>query len=182
MAGRKVAQTSVGKGHATPTRKEREAQQVRPLVLDRKAETARRRTENRTRIARENRAMMTGDERNMPPQHQGAPRRFARDYIDSRITVGEFLLPASFIALIVMMFLPQQKAIVGVVSLGLFVILLVLIVSSIVLSRRLTKRAKEKFGADRLPPRYRLYIFARIAQMRRLRIPKPQVKRGEHPS
>lgn len=94
-----------GKGHATPSRREQEALRKRPLVLDRKADAARIREERRAQLDREHKAMMTGDERNMPSMHAGAPRRFARDFIDARTTIGEFLLPASFIALLSMMFL-----------------------------------------------------------------------------
>ncbi len=171
----------VGKGHATPTRKEREAERRRPLVLDRKVDSKRRRAERRTQLDRESKAMLTGDDRHMPAMHQGAPRRFARDFVDSRTTVGEFLLPASFVALVIMMFFATNVALVGTSSLVLLLLLVSWLVESSILVRRLRKQATEKFGADRLPPRYRLYAFTRMAQMRRLRMPKPQVRRGNFP-
>ena len=73
-----------GKGRPTPKRKEREAAHKRPLVLDRKRDAARRRVERNLRFEREQKAMASGDERYMPAQHAGAPRRFARDSVDSR--------------------------------------------------------------------------------------------------
>jgi Flp pilus assembly protein TadB len=181
MAGKNDAPAIVGKGRPTPTRKEREALRKRPLVLDKKADSARRRAENRARIDRENKAMATGDDRNMPAKYQGSPRRFARDFVDSRTTVGEFLLPAAFIALIIMLFFPTKVALVGSSSIVLFLMLISWLVESVWLLRRMKRQAIEKFGEDRLPPRFTRDAFTRMAQMRRLRLPKPQVRRGEFP-
>jgi hypothetical protein len=182
MAGTKDAPEPVGKGHPTPTRKEREALRKRPLILDKKADTARRRAENRARLERENRAMVTGDDRNMPTAHAGAPRRFARDFVDSRTTVAEFVLPVTVVAFVTSTFFSTNVPVVGATTLLLFIMLASWMVESTILLRRMKKQATAKFGADRLPPRYRLYGLFRMTYPRVMRMPKPQVRRGQYPA
>ena len=38
--------------------------------------------------------MVTGDERHLPLRDKGPVRRFIRDYVDARFSIGEILLPA----------------------------------------------------------------------------------------
>ncbi|MCJ7827409.1 MAG: DUF3043 domain-containing protein [Demequinaceae bacterium] len=170
-----------GKGRPTPKRKDREAERKHPLVLDRKADSAKRRADRRIQFQREQEAMTTGNDRHMPPQHAGAPRRFARDYIDSRTTIGEVLLPLSLVALFAMMFLVKFPEIVTITSLALLLTIFAAGIEAALLLRRLRRRAVEKFGEDKLPRLYRLYGLTRVLQIRRLRMPKPQVKRGQFP-
>lgn len=171
-----------GKGRPTPTRKEREATRKRPIVHDKKADSTRRRTQRRSQLDREYQAMRTGDDRNMPAQHAGAPRRFARDFIDSRTTVAEFLLPTSIVALFGMMFLVRFPTLVTVLSLILLTVMITSGIEIWILIRRLRKKAVERYGEDRLPRFYRMYGLTRMTQLRRLRMPKPQVNRGEYPT
>jgi hypothetical protein len=44
---------------------------------------------------------------------------------------------------------------------------------------RVKRRLTERFGADKVEKGVRWYAAMRSIQMRSLRIPKPQVKRGE---
>lgn len=46
--------------------------------------------------------MQTGEEKYLPVQHKGPARRFARDYIDARWTLGEFFLPIALLVVLVM--------------------------------------------------------------------------------
>jgi len=171
-----------GKGHATPTRKEREAAQRRPLVPTSKEDSKKRREEQRIRAAREQKALQTGDERFMPRQHTGAPRRFARDFVDSRTTVTEFMLPAAILSMIALIFFGNSAAIMSAVTLALFLLMVVWLVEAGLLLRKMRKQASAKFGAGKLPRMYAIYGLTRLMQIRRMRLPKPQVKRGEYPA
>jgi hypothetical protein len=97
---------SSGKGAPTPTRKEREAANRRPLVPNDRKEAARIRRHN-TSEAREQarRGMAAGEERYLPTRDKGPQKRFVRDYIDARFNIGELLIPVMF-AVLIMTFLP----------------------------------------------------------------------------
>lgn len=172
-----------GKGHPTPSRKEREAARKRPLVpADRKEARQRDRAAAKAARDREYQAMQTGDERHMPARDRGPERRWVRDYVDARRNIGEYFLPFAFLALLAMPFASGNGAlylsIVGVAYLGL----LAGIVDAIILARKVLQGVTAKFGADRVPRGVRMYAVSRALQLRRLRLPKPQVARGEYPS
>ncbi len=171
-----------GKGHATPTRKQQEALRKRPLVLDTKKNSKARRQKGKTQRQREYDAMQNGDAQNMPPQHAGLVRKFARDYIDSRLTIGEFMLPITLVALGIMMFGGALDTVVAITGLAIMLLFFTWIVETILVVNRMRKAAIEKFGADKVTGAYRWYGLQRLSQMRVLRMPKPQVRRGERPS
>ena len=172
----------VGKGHATPKRKDREAAQRRPLVASSKEDTKRRREEQRARSAKEQAALQTGDERHMPRQHAGAPRRFARDFVDARTTVSEFLLPAAVVSMIALVFLDQYPEIVNGVGTALLLMMVAWAIESAILMQKMRRQAAAKFGAENFPRMYAVYGLTRMMQLRQLRLPKPQVKRGQDPA
>ncbi len=172
-----------GKGRPTPSRKDREAANKRPLVpSDRKLARQRERASAKANRDREYQAMQTGDERNMPMRDRGPEKRWTRDYVDARRNIGEYFLPFAFLALLAMPFAQSNGAlylsIVGVAYLGL----LAGIVDAIILARKVLAGVTEKFGAERVPRGIRMYAVSRALQLRRLRLPRPQVARGEYPS
>lgn len=175
----------VGKGRPTPKRRDAEAANRRPLISgDKKTDRAKARAEAAKQRQLMDQAMQTGDERYLPAQHKGEARRFARDYIDARWTLGEFFLPIALLVVIVMfggsvLRIPPEVVIYAI--LALYVVVLVAVVEAIVHATIVHKRALAKFGRDRVRG-IRLYTAMRSMQMRRMRLPKPQVKRGEHPS
>lgn len=170
-----------GKGKPTPKRKEQEARKRRPLVQDRKVGKAAARERDRVKRAKEYTAMQEGDVRNMPPQHAGLPRAFARDYIDARRSIGEFLLPLALLSMGAYFFAGAFPLVATFAFLILVFFMLAWVVETIYLVRRIRTLATAKFGASALPRGYRLYAITRLSQMRSLRLPKPRVKRGEYP-
>lgn len=169
---------SSGKGRPTPTRKEKEDARKRPLVVNDRAERRRREREAAS-IQREKAriGMANGDERYLQARDRGPQRRFIRDYIDARWSVGELLLP-TIVIFFVTSFFPYETIVIIGFGLMWFILIASLIdifIASFVLKRRL----EEKFGsADK---GYRFYAGIRAVYIRPLRLPKPQVKRGDFP-
>ncbi|MFF3390607.1 DUF3043 domain-containing protein [Streptomyces sp. NPDC002669] len=169
------------KGRPTPKRSEAQSQRRRAssgAPLDRKEAAKRQREARRADLARQREALASGDERYLPVRDKGPVRRFVRDYVDSRFCVAEFFLPLAVIILILSVI--QVRNIQNIsLLLWLFVIVLI-VLDSIGLSIRLRKQLKERFPDT--PKRGAVaYGLMRTLQMRRLRLPKPQVKRGERP-
>jgi TRAP-type C4-dicarboxylate transport system permease large subunit len=72
-----------------------------------------------------------------------------------------------------------QLAFLGLVVLYLFIIGMVVDVT--VMWRRLRKKLVAKFGDDAIQRGLMMYAITRVFQIRRARLPKPQVKHGEYP-
>ncbi|MFD4263915.1 DUF3043 domain-containing protein [Streptomyces sp. NPDC058534] len=168
------------KGRPTPKRSVAQSQRrsVSNTPLTRKDAAKRQREERRTAMARQREALAKGDERYLPARDKGPVRRFARDFVDSRFNIAEYFLPMAVIILVLSM---VRVASLQNVALLLWLVVIVLIVlDSIVTGVRLKKRLAERFPGERLRGAV-AYALMRSLQMRRLRLPKPQVKRGERP-
>lgn len=173
-----------GKGRPTPTRKEAEARNKRPLVpTDRKAAAKEARARARVQRDLEYQAMRNGDERHMPVRDRGPVRRYARDSVDARWNLGELFLPLAAVFLVLQFVTASTAPVVAFASL---VVLYVYIIASLVdawlLWRGLKKRLVAKFGESQLPRGLAMYAVLRAFQVRPSRLPKPQVKHGQHPS
>jgi hypothetical protein len=165
------------KGRPTPKRRDAQSQRRSPVNAgsggDRK-EAARRMREARRREVNERReGMLRGDERYLPARDKGPVRRATRDYIDSRWHAAEFFVPGVFVILLV-----------STLSYALYVPLWGLLALSIIGQSAFTGYRLRAELARRFPDRDRTgavrYGLFRTLRMRRLRMPKPQVKRGEH--
>ncbi|WP_285516086.1 DUF3043 domain-containing protein [Streptomyces sp. NBRC 14336] len=168
------------KGRPTPKRSEAQSQRrsVANTPTTRKEAAKRSREERRQALARQREALANGDERYLPVRDKGPVRRFARDFVDSRLNIAEFFLPMAVIIL-VLSITPSQA--VKSISLLMWLVVIVLIVlDSIVTGFRLKKQLKERYPDENKRGAV-AYALMRSLQMRRLRLPKPQVKRGERP-
>lgn len=168
------------KGRPTPKRSQAQSQRrsVANTPTNRKEAAKRQREERRSAMERQRQALASGDERYLPVRDKGPVRRFARDYIDSRWCVAEFFLPMAVIILVLTIIRNQQVQYIGML-LWLAVIVMI-VLDSLVTGLRLRKRLAEKFP-DQNRRGAVAYALMRSLQMRRLRLPKPQVKRGERP-
>ncbi|MER5688980.1 DUF3043 domain-containing protein [Streptomyces sp. NPDC002205] len=169
------------KGRPTPKRNDAQSQRRRAssgAPLDRKEAMKRQREARRVDMAKQREALASGDERYLPARDKGPVRRFVRDFVDSRFCIAEFFLPLAVIILILSVIQVQN---IQNISLLLWLGVIVLIViDSIGLAFRLKKQLNARFPDT--PKRGAVaYGLMRTLQMRRLRLPKPQVKRGERP-
>jgi len=165
------------KGGPTRSRKEAEAarrqQMKRPLTRREQAERERRRR-SAARDKQREALMGTGSTADLPPRDRGPAKALARDAVDRRRTVAEFMLPL-LVVILVLSFFPAMASIV-------FSLWTVTIVATILdeiwlvatikreLKKRLTKA--ESHGAV-------LYAVLRSTQLRRMRLPKPAIEIGQ---
>lgn len=171
---------NVGKGRPTPSRKQAQAANARPIVgsKDKALQKEQRRQQADAR-ERARLGMMEGDERYLTARDRGPQRRFVRDYVDARWNVGEMLIPMMLVVL-VMTFIPGIIQVISLFVIWAFVALAVL--DALFLGMRLKRILGQKFGEDRVQPGFRWYAAMRAFQFRPLRMPKPQVKRGQRPA
>ena len=122
--------------------------------------------------------MAKGDERYLPIRDKGPQKRYVRDYVDARFSAGEILMPV-LVLVILTWFLPQQF--LDYVFLGFWAVFAFVVIDSVVLGYQLNKKLAAKYGKDKVE-KIRWYAAMRTIQMRFLRLPKPQVKRGQYPT
>lgn len=167
-----------GKGRPTPTRKEAEAAaRARAKVpRTRKEQAAAQRAARGDASRRMREAMKTGEDRYLPARDRGPVKRFIRDFVDSRFSFIELMVPL----LVVSMILGYSGS-RGAVQLGntvLFTTLLVIVVDIVMLRFRLRRELARRFP-DTPTKGTTLYAAMRSLQMKFLRLPKPQVKIGQ---
>jgi hypothetical protein len=168
------------KGRPTPKRSEAQSQRrsVANTSSSRKDASRRQREERRAQLERQRQALAGGDERYLPARDKGPVRKYARDFIDSRFNVAEFFLP---MAVVILLLSVVRVASLQTIALLLWLVVIVLIVlDSVVTGFRLRARLAERFPDDNRRGAV-AYALMRSLQMRRLRLPKPRVKRGERP-
>jgi hypothetical protein len=167
-----------GKGRPTPKRSEAEKRRRQPITAPKSRKEAYRRVRERQaqERAKARSGMAKGDDKYLPKRDRGPVRKLARDYVDSRRTVGSYLMWVLLGSLML-----NVVPIVAFRLLSFLVPPLLLgtvLVEGFVISRRVTRLA-----AERLPDEDRrgvgFYAAMRAMQVRRWRIPQPQVKLGD---
>lgn len=168
------------KGRPTPKRSEARSQRrsVANTSMTRKDAAKRQREERRVQLERQRQALASGDERYLPARDKGPVRRFARDFVDSRFNIAEFFLPMAVVILVLSMI--RVPALQNIALLLWLVVIVLIVLDSAASGFRLKKRLNERFP-DQSKRGAVAYALMRSLQMRRLRLPKPQVKRGERP-
>ncbi len=171
-----------GKGRATPTRKEAESRNRTPLIsADPKADKRAAKEAARLERIKVNEALVTGDEQHMPAAHRGPVRRYIRDAVDARFMLGEFFFPVTLVIVLVLLvaqsILTPEAGVLVLVA--LYVVVLATLAHAVWVSFAIKKELVAKFGPVR---GVHMYAIGRAMQMRRMRLPKPQVKRGEFPT
>jgi Protein of unknown function (DUF3043) len=171
-----------GKGRPTPKRNVAQGRRPGPLPpppTTRKEAYKRMRQNQATRRAETRQGMARGDEAYLPARDRGPVRRLVRDVVDSRRNIGSLFLAIAGVALIGTIapsILVRNYA--SFLLLGFF---LLLIVDSVVLSRKIKRKLAERFPDDPQAKRTRglvWYGISRATMIRRWRFPKPDVPLG----
>lgn len=172
----------IGKGRPTPTRKEAQAAKAQPLVPDRHDREAIKAQRVQAREAREKARVgaLMGEEKYLPARDKGPQRKFARDYVDSRFNIGEWTIPIMVLVLLMTLINNPTFQLISLAIIWIFVG--VAVIDSIFVGIRIKKLLEQKFGADKVQSGTKWYVGMRAMQLRPLRVPKPQVKRGQKPS
>lgn len=168
-----------GKGRATPKRKEAEAARKKRMTppRNRKEASALHKARVKEERGKQRLAMAgAGDDRFLPARDQGAVKKFIRDYIDSRRTIGEFLIPVFLVVFLLSIVLSGITPYVG--TFAWVAVLALLAIDSVRVLRGVKKAITERFGADETRG-ITMYALMRSWQMRRLRLPKATVRPGE---
>ena len=177
--GRADAPRTSGKGAPTPKRSVQQAARRRPLVPDdRKAAREQSRQALREERLRTRHALEVDDERGLPLRDKGPQRRFIRQYVDARWNLGEFLMIAAMV--FVLLSFINSLAVQSYIMIAFWALMVAVILDSVLLRRKLKRAIDAKFGAPNSGDLW--YGITRALQLRRLRLPKPQVKRGQYPA
>ena len=159
----------VKKDRPTPTRKE--------------AEAARRQRVNRPMSNRESRqiaAQQTRAERmkTMALRDQSPEKALMRDYIDARLSLGEFLLPSVVVILAITLLGSYFPNVAILTTLLMYLFILAVIVDGYLMWRGFKRVLAARF--PNAPTKGLLmYGMTRSTQIRRFRIPPPRIKRGD---
>lgn len=173
------APAAAGKNRPTPSRAEQEAARKRPLVADTKEARQRAKAELATQREKARVGMANGDDKYLPVRDKGPQRRFARDWVDAGWHLGEALMPV--MVLVILLSLVKVQAVVFYGFVGLWIFVIMAVGDMLITSNSVKKAAMKKFG-DRREKGLGWYAAMRTVQMRFMRLPKPQVARGQYPA
>lgn len=165
-----------GKGRPTPKRSEaqgRRAGPPPPPPTTRKEAYKRMRANQAAGRAESRRGAARGDENYLPARDRGPVKRTVRQVVDSRRNVGSFFLVIAAVALIGTVV--PNIAIRTYATFLLFAFFLLLIVDSVVLSRKIKRALAERFPDGKENTRGAAwYGISRSTMIRRWRFPKPE--------
>jgi hypothetical protein len=173
-----TADRAGGKGRPTPSRPEAEAAaKARAKVPRTRKEVAAQQKLSRSQSSAKMReAMKTGDERFLPARDQGPVKRFIRDFVDSRFSFVELMIPVLLVTTI--MAWSGSNTIAGYGNALLLGMLLLIVVDLVRLRFRLKRELATRFpDEDTKSTTY--YAVMRSLQMKFMRLPKAQVKIGQ---
>jgi len=120
--------------------------------------------------------MRSGDDRYLPARDKGPVRRFIRDYVDSRFSFIELLIPLMLVVLILGW--TGNPTVTTYANLAMLSVFALIIIDLLRLRFRLRRELTTRFP-DAPVKGTTYYAVARSMQMRFMRLPKTQVKVGQ---
>ncbi|CAB4582043.1 MAG: DUF3043 domain-containing protein [Actinobacteria bacterium] len=173
-----IEESSQKKGRPTPKRKEAQASNKISSLAPASSKAEKQRAKDAARNARiaQRAAYLRGDENALPARDRGPEKKFVRNYVDSRRSIGEYFLPVIGFVLVLSLIPVGAFAVAGIVI--MYSVLLYSIIDGLFLSRKIKTEVSKRFP-DKSTKGLGLYGWLRSTQMRRMRAPKPQVKTGD---
>ena len=169
-----------GKGRPTPSRKEAEAaaKARAKTPRTRKEAAAQQRLQRSQSSSKMREAMKTGDERYLPARDRGPVKRFLRDYVDSRFSFVELMIPVLLVTTV--MAWSGSSTVASYGNAVLFGMLLLIITDMVRLRFKLKRELAARFPEE--PTKgTTYYAVMRSLQMKFMRMPKSQIKIGQKP-
>jgi uncharacterized protein YneF (UPF0154 family) len=166
------------KGRPTPKRKEAQAAVKVSSLAPASTKAEKKRSKDQARAARlaQREAYLRGEESALPLRDRGPEKKFVRNYVDARRSIGEFFLPIIGFVLVLSLIPVGIFAVVGIII--MYSVLLVSVIDGFFLSRKIKAEVAKRFP-DKSTKGLGLYGWLRSTQMRRMRAPKPQIKAGD---
>lgn len=175
-----MSESTQGKGRPTPKRSEatkRRGGPVAPPPTNRRAAAKQLRAkqgENRQRIRQ---GTAVGDEKAMLPRDAGPVRRLVRNTIDARRNLGFLLLPVAGLLVVAQVL---RDPVLLAITLGVWLAtLLGVAVDLLLTSIRLRSLLMSTFPEEKKLRGHIAYGLLRSTVIRRFRMPRPQVTRGQ---
>ncbi|WP_028645784.1 DUF3043 domain-containing protein [Nocardioides sp. URHA0020] len=168
-----------GKGRPTPTRKEAEAAakaRAKGAPRTRKEQATAQRSTRSESSKTVRQAMRDGDERYYPARDKGPERRFVRDFVDSRFSLIELVIP---LLLVTMILGYSGNASLARVGNTLLLGTVVVVVMDLFLLRMRLKKAFAPRFPGKSTKGLTYYAVTRAMQMKFMRLPKSQVRIGQ---
>lgn len=188
-----MSEPVVGKGRPTPKRSVAEGRRgpVAPPPMTQREAIRRSREKGKTLTKEERKVlasqrrerMMRGDDAYVLPRDKGAIRAYVRDLVDSRRNIAGILMPVALFAFVILLIpIPLVQAYGPLV---LLIAIIAAVADSIVFGRQISRRVRAKFpngdgtSLSTKGSALGFYAFNRAMLVRKWRVPRPRVARGD---
>jgi uncharacterized protein YneF (UPF0154 family) len=133
------------KGRPTPKRKQAQAANKVSSLAPASTKAEKKRAKDAARAARisQREAYLRGDENALPLRDRGPEKKFVRNYIDARRSIGEYFLPIIGFVLILSLIPISAFAVAGIVI--MYSVLLFSVVDGFFLSRKIKAEVSKRF-------------------------------------
>lgn len=163
-----------GKGRPTPSRKEAEAAaRARAKVPRSRKEMA---AAQRAARAESRQRMREGDEKYLLPRDKGPVRRFVRDYVDSRFSFIDVIIPVLLVTMVLSY--SGNPTLAGIGSSVLLLTVMLVVIDLVTLRFRLRRELARRFPGESTKGTT-WYASSRAMQMKFMRLPKAKVRIGQ---
>jgi Protein of unknown function (DUF3043) len=166
------------KGVPTPKRSAAQANRRQPYQApaDRKAASRQSRDRNRVERVRRTEAYQRGDAWALPRKDQGPVRALARDVVDARRSIGEYYM--ILVIVLVILLVVRNTTTKYIFDVAVIGVVIVMLGEGWLVGTKVKRLAAERFPGQSTKG-LMMYTIMRGIQLRRLRMPKPRVKRGD---